>query len=147
MYKKVMVGLDGSEHGLKAARTAIELAQRDEAELHLVTVTREYKVSPQLRQYLEAENLMGSPKYVMGELTHQIVETAEELAQQAGLAKIKTAVREGKPARSILSYAKNNRIELIVLGSRGVGELEAALLGSVSQKVSLLSECTVMIVR
>lgn len=147
MYKKIMVGLDGSEHSLEAARKAIDLAKKYDAELHLMTVTKEYKVSDSLRRYLEAENLMGSPKYVMGEMTHEICEHAVALAREAEVSEIKTAVREGKPARGILSYAKSNKIDLIVLGCRGVGEFEAALLGSVSQKVSLLSDCTVMIVR
>jgi nucleotide-binding universal stress UspA family protein len=47
----------------------------------------------------------------------------------------------------LLKYAESNKIDLIVVGSRGVGELDAALLGSVSQKIAMLSKCTVMIVR
>jgi len=147
MYKKILVGLDGSVHGMQAARAAVDLAKLTGAELHLLTVTRPYKVSPKLRQFLEAENLLGEPKYVMDEMTNGIVAEARELAAEAGLEQVKTMVREGKPARALLDYAKGNGIDLIVVGSRGVGELDAALLGSVSQKVSMLSDCTVMIVR
>jgi nucleotide-binding universal stress UspA family protein len=147
MYKKILVGLDGSVHGMQAAQAAVELAKLTGAELHLLTVTRPYKVSPKLRQFLEAENLLGEPKYVMDDMTNGIVAEARELAVEAGLKQVKTMVREGKPARALLEYAKGNGIDLIVVGSRGVGELDTALLGSVSQKVSLLSECTVMIVR
>jgi len=147
MYKKILVGLDGSVHGMQAARAAVDLAKLTGAELHLLTVTRPYKVSPKLRQFLEAENLLGEPKYVMDEMTNGIVAEARELAAEAGLEQVKTMVREGKPARALLNYAKGNGIDLIVVGSRGVGELDAALLGSVSQKVSMLSDCTVMIVR
>ena len=147
MYKKILVGLDGSVHGMQAAQAAVELAKLTGAELHLLTVTRPYKVSPKLRQFLEAENLLGEPKYVMDDMTNGIVAEARELAVEAGLEQVKTMVREGKPARALLEYAKGNGIDLIVVGSRGVGELDTALLGSVSQKVSLLSECTVMIVR
>jgi nucleotide-binding universal stress UspA family protein len=147
MYKKILVGLDGSSHGLEATRAALELARTFGSELHLLTVTRPYNVSPKLRQFLEAENLLGEPKYVMDEMTNNIVTEATDLAAKAGIENLKTAIREGKPARSILDYAKSNDIDLVVLGSRGVGELDAALLGSVSQKVSMLSECTVMIVR
>ena len=80
-------------------------------------------------------------------MTNNIVSEATDLASKAGLENVKTVVREGKPARALLEYAKGNGIDLIVVGSRGVGELDAALLGSVSQKVSMLSGCTVMIVR
>lgn len=147
MHKKILVGLDGSKHGLEAAKEAVELAKTFDAELHLLTVTRPYKVSPKLRQFLEAENLLGEPKYVMDEMTNSIVTEAKELATKSGLKNVKAVIREGKPARTLLEYAKNNDIDLIVVGSRGVGELDAALLGSVSQKISMLSECTVLIVR
>ena len=147
MHKKILVGLDGSKHGIEATREAIALAKTFDAELHLLTVTRPYKVSAKLRQFLEAENLLGEPKYVMDEMTSSIVSAAKELAARAGVKNVKTVIREGKPARTLLDYAKGNGIDLIVVGARGVGELEAALLGSVSQKVSMLSPCTVMIVR
>jgi len=147
MYKKVLVGLDGSTHAVEAAQTAVEVASKFGAELHLLTVTRPYKVSPRLRQFLEAENLLGEPKYVMDEMTNSIITEAKDIASKAGLQGVKTVVREGKPARTLLEYSKDNAIDLIVVGSRGVGELDAALLGSVSQKVSLLSACSVMIVR
>jgi len=147
MYKKILVALDGSSHSLKATEAAIELAKKFDAELQLLTVTRPYKVSPKLRQYLEAENLLGEPKYVMDDMTNAIITEAKALADKAKLKKVKAEVREGKPARTIVDYAHNNDIDLVVLGSRGVGEVENALLGSVSQKVSLLSECAVIIIR
>ena len=147
MYKKILVGLDGSSHAVDAAQAAVEVAKAFDAELHLLTVTRPYRVSAKLQQFLEAENLLGEPKYVMDEMTNNIVTEAGDIASKAGLENVKTVVREGKPARTLLEYAKDNGIDLIVVGSRGVGEVEAALLGSVSQKVSLLGACTVMIVR
>ncbi len=147
MYQKILAALDGSIHGFKAAQHAIKLAESMDAELHMLTVTRPYKVSPKLRQYLEAENLLGEPKYVMDEMTDNIVAEAKSLAERAGLTRLKTVVREGKPARTIVEYAQHNRIDLIVLGSRGAGEVESVLLGSVSQKVSFLAHCSVMVVR
>jgi nucleotide-binding universal stress UspA family protein len=147
MYKKILVGLDGSSHGLEATKTAVELAKTFGSELHLLTVTRPYKVSAKLRQYLEAENLLGEPKYVMDDMTNSIIADAKDIAGDSGLQNVKTVVREGKPARTLLEYAKDNGIDLVVVGSRGIGELDASLLGSVSQKISLLSGCTVMIVR
>ncbi len=147
MYERILVGLDGSKHGLNAAETAIALAKTCGSELHFLTVTRPYKVSPQLRKYLQAENLLGEPKYVMDDMTQSIVDEAQGLAAGAGLQRYKTEVREGKPARAIVDYAEANNIDLIVVGSRGIGDIEAALLGSVSQKVSMLAHCQVTIVR
>lgn len=147
MFKRILVGLDGSQHALRAVRLASEIAAQSAAELHLVTVTRPYKVSKALRQYLEAENLVGEPKYVLSEMTKRIISEAKEIAGKAGVTKVKTEVREGKPARSLVDYAKNNDMDLVVVGSRGVGDPDDSLLGSVSQKVSLLCECPCLIVR
>lgn len=147
MFKKILVGLDGSAHSLRAADTATRLARQLGSELHILTVTRPFKVTPKLRQYLEAENLLGEPKYVLDEMTNEIINEAKSVAEKAQLKKVVSEVREGRPARTIVEYAKINGIDLIVLGARGAGETDSALLGSVSQKVSILSECTVMIVR
>lgn len=147
MYQKILVGLDGSEHGLAATRKAVELAKKLDAELHLLTVTRPYRVSRELKRYLEAENLIGEPKYVLDEMTRHITEEGKDVAREAGLKHVYCDVREGKPARTLCDYAEQHHIDLIVVGSRGIGEVEAVLLGSVSQKVSMLSKCSVMIVR
>ncbi len=147
MFKRILVGLDGSEHALRAVRSASELAAQSGAELHLITVTKPYKVTPALRQYLEAENLLGEPKYVLGEMTKRIISDAKEIAEKAGVKSVKAEVKEGKPARSLVEYAKNKDIDLVVLGSRGVGDPEGTLLGSVSQKVCLLAGCACLIIR
>ena len=91
MHKKILVGLDGSQHGIEAAEAAIEIAKTSDAELHFLTVTRPYKVSAKLRQFLEAENLLGEPKYVMDEMTSSIISGAEELAIQAGVKNVSIA--------------------------------------------------------
>lgn len=147
MYNKILVGLDGSRQGLDAVRHAVELARLYNAELYLLTVTRPYKVSAELTQFLKAENMLGEPKYVMDEMAGKIIDEAKKIALEAGLTRLKTAVREGKTARSIVEYAKNHKIDLIVIGARGAGETDATLLGSVSQKVSMLAKCTVLVVR
>jgi nucleotide-binding universal stress UspA family protein len=139
--------VDGSENARKAAVAGGNIAAKFDAGLVLLTVTRPYQATPQLQQYLQAENLMGEPKYVLDEMTKSILAEARKKAEEAGIKKIKTEVVEGKPARSIVAYAADNDIDLIVMGSRGVGEVEALLLGSVSHKVSSLAPCSVVIAR
>ena len=147
MYKRILVGLDGSGNALRAATAAAELAREHDAELHILTVTRPYKVSPELQRFLQAENLLGEPKYVLDEMTNAIIGEAEDMAKRIGVKSVTSAVREGKPARTLVDYATAHHCDLVVVGSRGVGEMEALLLGSVSQKVALLASCSVMIIR
>ncbi len=147
MYKRILVGLDGSSHGLRTAETAAVLAARLGAELHLLTVTKPQDVSHEVQEYLEAENLLGEPRYVLDENTQAMVDKAKAMADQNKVKKIQMVVREGRPAAVLVDYAKNHKMDLLVVGSRGLGAVEAALLGSVSQKVGQLAGCSVLIVR
>lgn len=147
MFDKILVGLDGSKHSLRAVKVAAVLAKQFDAQLLLLTVTRPYKVSNDLKRYLQAENLLGEPKYVLDEMTNDIISEARDITRKMGVDDIHTDVKEGRPARTIVEYAKRRKVDLVVLGSRGVGEVEAALLGSVSQKVTSLCHCKVMVVR
>jgi nucleotide-binding universal stress UspA family protein len=147
VYKRILVGLDGTSHGLRTAEAAAGLAARFGAELHLLTVARSHEVSPAVQDYLESENLLGEPSYVLDEETQTIVDKAKAIAERHQVRTIRTVVREGKPAVVLVDYAKDHQMDLLVVGSRGLGALEAALLGSVSQKVSQLADCSVLIVR
>lgn len=147
MFEKVLVALDGSEHSLQAAQKAAEIASRFSAELHLLTVTKPLKLSSEVRDYFESEDLVGEFTYVLDPMTDEIMDRARTIAEEHGISRTTTATREGKPARSIVDYAKGNKVDLIVVGSRGLGEVEATLLGSVSHKVSMLAGCNVMIVK
>jgi nucleotide-binding universal stress UspA family protein len=147
LFKRILVGLDGSSHGLRAAETAAVLAVQFGAELHLLTVTKPQEVSPEVQDYLEAENLLGEPSYALDEQTQAIVDRAKAIAAQKKVGTIQTVVREGKPVSILVDYAKDHQMDLLVVGSRGLSEVETALLGSVSKKVSQLAGCSVRIVR
>ena len=147
MYKRILVGLDGSSHGLRTAETAAVLAARFGAELHLLTVTKPHEVSPEVQDYLEAENLLGEPSYALDEQTQSMVDKAKAIAEENKVRTVQTVVREGKPVGILVDYAKDHKMDLLVIGSRGASELAAALLGSVSKKVSQLAGCSVLIVR
>ena len=147
MFNKVLAALDGSEHSASVAQAAAETASKFGSELHLLTVARRVDAAPDVRPYLESEQIMGESYYVLDPMTDRILDEARDVAEGLGVKTVKRATREGKTARTIVDYAKGNRIDLIVLGSRGRGEVESLLLGSVSTKVSMLSHCKVMIVK
>ncbi len=56
-------------------------------------------------------------------------------------------VEDGDPAERILRHAETDKVNLIVMGSRGIGSLRGLLMGSVSQKVSQLAPCSCITVR
>ena len=60
---------------------------------------------------------------------------------------VKTEVIQGPPAEAILSVAEARRVDLIVMGTRGLGRLAGLLVGSQSQKVIAHAACPVLLVR
>ncbi len=147
MFKRILAPLDGSAHSMKAAEMAIELSRTYEAELTLLHVTRKFDLPDQLKDYIKAEQLTRQDFLAIDEATKRVIADISTNAAARGIKKIKTIFREGKPARSIVAYARSARIDAIVMGSRGLSEFESALLGSVSHKVASLAHCTVMIVK
>ena len=147
MFQNILVALDGSKQALKAADVATDLAVKYDARVTFLTVTKRLQVGGAVKKYLEVENLLGEPQYVIDEMTEEIIAEAKKAAAGKGLATLKTEVREGNPARSIVEYAKADKSDLIVLGSRGLGDIEGGLLGSVSHKVASLAPCTVITVK
>lgn len=147
MFKNILCAVDGSEHSLRAATQACEMAKQGGGALTLITVTKPFKVSPEAKEYLERESLLGEATYIVAPMTEQVLDAARKRARDMGLKDVKTEVREGHPARKIIEYAELNGIDAIVMGSRGRGDIESSLLGSVAHKVSSLAPCSVILVR
>jgi nucleotide-binding universal stress UspA family protein len=71
-----------------------------------------------------------------------ILDDAETLAKSRRATKVRRVIVSGDPATGILDVAHNSQARFIVMGKRGLGRLAGLLIGSVSQKVSALADCT-----
>ncbi|MFT5868734.1 MAG: nucleotide-binding universal stress UspA family protein [Paracoccaceae bacterium] len=60
---------------------------------------------------------------------------------------IEKTVESGPVARTVVEAAKEQDVDMIVIGSRGLGNIEATLRGGVSRRVELLVECSVLTVK
>ena len=140
MFKKILLGVDGSEHALHAAKTAADLARNMNSEILRVVVAFE-AVPP----YLGEPNLQTAISARMKEAETILAEALKTIGEIPG--EIHTEILEGPPAEAILDVADTRKSDLIVMGSRGLGRLAGALLGSQSQKVVRHATCPVLIVR
>ena len=147
MFTKILCAVDGSDHAVKAAQLASQLAKQFGAALSFVTVTKELKMTEELKHYMEVENLSGEPQYVLDDYTEKVIQDARDAAREAGLGNVKSEIKTGQPARVIVDTATRGGYDAIVMGSRGHGDLEGMLLGSVSHKVASLAKCTVVTVK
>ena len=145
MFKRILVPVDGSDGAYAALELAVKIQRSSESELLILCVYRHYSLleaSMSMVRPDEPENLDDS----MREFASNIVEGAKSHASEQGAKKIRGFVKSGPPARTIVGFAKDKDADLIVLGSRGLGDVEGFLLGSVSHKVTSLAECPVLVV-
>ena len=147
MFKKIVVPVDGSEHALEAVDAAVDIAGKYDSEIFLVNVSRRAKYTGDIDKFAQSEYRQAGSSFVTDELAKNILENARTRARQAGKSDPKFELREGNVARSIVDFAKEVKADCIVMGSRGLGDIDSMLLGSVSHKVSSLAPCTVVVVR
>lgn len=139
MFKRIIVAIDGSEHSNRALRCARELAERLGASLWLVHA---YPQTSDLRSYDQFEKLIARRK----RSGQSILDEARKILGEINC-EINEELLEGPEAEAILSVAEIQKVDLILIGTRGLGSLEGILLGSVSRKVIHHASCPVMVVR
>ncbi len=138
--KKMLAPIDFSKFSMDALNGAAELARDIGAELHVLHV-----VAPH-RSFLEQE----STELVRE--TSMVDQTEEELARikkdvLGNSDKVITAVVTGPPVVKIGEYARDNKIDLIMMATHGHTGAEHLLIGSVAEKVARNAPCSVLIFR
>ncbi len=138
MYRKILVGYDGSAPGRKAFDAALDLAAKHGAELHVLTVAR----PPEIGDDVETEAVIeNSRRY-----HHGLLASLRPAVAAKGV-KAQYEVAVGHPAEQIIYHADQNEVDLIVVGDRGRSKFTRLLLGSVSKQVVQYAERAVMVVR
>ncbi|HED14359.1 MAG TPA: universal stress protein [Gammaproteobacteria bacterium] len=147
MYNKILVALDGSEHALKALHTAIALSLRCEAELLLFHALQLRVLRPDYEVTMVTSNARQVYSKLAREQAEDIVQKGLYAAKDADLKAVTSMIREGRPARTIIEVVKEENIELLVIGTRGLTGLREITMGSVAHKVTVASPCPVLIVK
>ena len=140
MFERILLAVDGSEHGYNAARTAADLARAMKSEKLRIVVSYD-RIPP----YLGEPNLQHAIDARLVE-AQEILQKAVEIVRDVP-AEIHTELIEGDAAESIIEVARTRDSNVIVMGSRGLGRLAGLVLGSTSQKVVSHAPCPVLIVR
>ena len=139
MYRKILVPLDGSPGSEKALHEAAELAEQFAAKVFLLHV----------REPLTAVEYLGysdpDPKAQI-EFGQEVLAQGLQQLKEEGLEEMETVFQEGQPAHTILQYAEQLEVDLIVMGTHGRRGLDHVLMGSVAEKVVRLSPVPVLTV-
>jgi len=138
MYRKILVGYDGSEAGNKAFDSALELAKNHNAELYVLTISRPPEIGDDVETEAVIENSL--------EYHRKLLAPLQRRTAQAGV-KGHFQVAVGHPAEQIIMTADKHQVDLIVVGDRGRSKFARLLLGSVSKTVVQYADRPVLVVR
>ena len=155
-FKKILVAQDGSESSQRAAQAALELAEKLKADLvvlHAISSPTSYYHStiasptgmslPAPSQHEIDAYYAYARKVALG-----IVGETESKAKKQGI-HVKTEIPEAVSSivETIVNHASKENVDLIVVGTRGLGGFKKLLLGSVSSGIVSHAHCPVLIVR
>ncbi|WP_417426213.1 universal stress protein [Hoeflea sp.] len=145
MYETILVAIDGSEGSRKALQHAALLQKTCNSELLILTVFRHHSMLEASMSMVRPDDPENMDDAMRGH-AKEVAEEAKRLAAEAGATKIRAFVKSGQPARTIVKFGEEHKVDLIIVGSRGLGDMQGFLLGSVSHKVTSLAKCPVMVV-
>ena len=156
LFKKILAALDGSESSERAAQASLELAEKLKAELIVL-----HAISPPTSYYhstIASPTGMSLPAPSQHEIDAYyayarkvalgIVGETESKAKKPGI-HVKTEIPEAVSSivETIVNHASKENVDLIVVGTRGLGGFKKLLLGSVSSGIVSHAHCPVLIVR
>jgi nucleotide-binding universal stress UspA family protein len=145
LYKKILVAVDGSELSTKAALHGAELAIKLGSGLML------FHVVPPLPSFdnMSPDRVGNIHQDIVNEFIKQgreILSSTEEKLATYGVM-LTTSITVGHPAEEICKKVDTDGFDLLVMGSRGLGQIKGYLMGSVSNRVCRHANCPVLIVR
>ena len=152
MFSKILVGIDGSEYSRNAVNYALNLASKYNSDLFLLAIV------PSKVHHGDSSGVFGmvAPSYFQeykkeaekwfGEIISNI-NSSETSIDIRSKVKSEVITTPFSTAASILNYAEERDVDLIVIGTRGNSGLKKMLLGSVATDVVTYSYCPVMVVK
>ena len=140
---KILLAADGSTEANLAARTAVDLADKTGSELHVAFVLRTQDVPDYEALGFDAEK----PSEEVRRMGKRLLDEQVRQVEEAGGTVAGAHFRMGRPDQEIVTLGEEVGAGLIVLGSRGLGGIKRALMGSVSDSVVRHAHCPVMVVR
>ena len=134
--RRIVVGYDGSDR----ARAALDVVRNTAAPGAEVTVVYAHRIPPEMRSYEFFQDLLEEVERG----AREIVGTARAALEGSGL-EVRCEAREGGAAEVIADIARREHADMIVMASRGLGRVRAAI-GSTVLELLQDAPCPVLVV-
>jgi nucleotide-binding universal stress UspA family protein len=141
MYDRILVPTDGSDPAVAATDHALTVAERFDATVHALYVVDTDGIAH------EAPGLgLDALRDALREEGAAATAAVEDRAEKRGV-NVTTAVVEGLAEETIVDYADENGIDMIVMGTHGRRGLDRYLMGSVTERVVRRTDVPTLVVR
>jgi len=146
VFSKILVGLDGSNSSLRAVDSAVSISEKYDSEIILLTI-----IGASLKQ--ATSTFITAPTYSTEELDteknanekiHEMIKSKYKQVKS-----INSVIIEHSTAvdRTIINYADSEKVDLIIVGSKGRTGIKKLLLGSVASAVVAHAHCPVLVIK
>lgn len=140
---KILVPIDGSKYALAAVKTASEMAKAMNADVTLMMVTP--GINDMDIEYTAKERASLETRFT--EYAEKALGDAKAVLAQNGIDAKTSIMSSNSVVDAIISVAKEEKTDVIVIGSRGLGATARIVMGGVSSRVVNHAPCSVLVVR
>lgn len=137
-FRKILVGMDGSQNALRGLNQAISLARQSEGIITGIHVLPEFPPAYGIN--------MKTYRAKMNKQAQKFMDSAKISAARHGIEFIEKIASSRNPVDTIVGFAKKNKFDIIVIGSRGLGSPKANYVGSVAHGIVNNSKVPVLVV-
>lgn len=139
MYRRILLAVDGSENSMRATNEAVKIASLiPESKIEVVYVADLSKVKNEILHSHGKEELEHARRKKLSPMEESI--RLKNIAYEV-------KILHGVPGPTLIEYANEEAMDLVVIGSRGLNSLQEMVLGSVSHKVVKGVNCPVLMVK
>ena len=138
-FKKILVGMDGSSNSIRGLNQAISLARQSQGIITGINVVPEFPPSYDLN--------MKSFRAQMSKQAKKFMNSAKISAGRHGIEFQEKIASSKNTVDTIVGFAKKNKFDIIVIGSRGLGSPKANYIGSVAHGIVNNSKIPVLVVK
>jgi len=147
-YQKILVAVDGSGTSILAANYAISLAEKYKAELIILNVLHLRSLRQISSSFITAPTFgLEQVKKIEEEAKRWIEDIRKRAAQKGLISETKIIEEAASIVGTIVEFAEKEKVDLIVVGTRGSTGFRRMLLGSVAKGVVTYAHCQVLVVK
>jgi nucleotide-binding universal stress UspA family protein len=135
--ERILVAIDGSEYSAEVLAQAISMGRICNSVIYAISVVELFPEQMELAPALEEK---------MSQETRKALEQAKNRVQEEDITCETIVHFGGQPHKFIVSEAEEKNIDLIVMGTHGMGRLKEVFMGGVAQRVIANAPCPVMVI-